>query len=105
MCMIPGSHLPKIQIPNIDKMVHFTFYLVLTALLFWGWKKQQTFSGLHRYTLAKIFVLACAYGLSIEIMQELFTVDRHFEWLDEAANATGSFTSCLLITLFKVKTL
>jgi VanZ family protein len=104
LCMVPARTLPKINIPNIDKMVHFTFYLVLTALMFWGWKKQEAFTWLHRHSLLKIFVIACAYGLSIEVMQELFTADRHFEWLDEAANASGSFTTCLLIIVFKVKT-
>ena len=104
LCMVPSSHLPKVAIPNIDKAVHFTFYMVLTTLMFLGWKRQKAFLWFRQHSLAKIFVIACAYGLSIEIMQELFTVDRHFEWLDEAANATGSLVACLIIINFKVKT-
>lgn len=90
MCMVPGKSLPKIEIPNLDKMVHFTFYFVLVVLMYWGWKKQISFQGLHQNTFIKIFVIACAYGFAIEIMQGLFTADRYFELLDEAANATGA---------------
>jgi len=68
----------------------------------WGWKKQDVFDSLHKYAVIKAFLVACLYGLSIEIMQELFTADRHFEWLDEAANATGAgIGSLLAVKLFK----
>ena len=90
MCMISAKHLPKINIPHLDKIVHFTFYTTLVVLMNWGWKKQTAFSSLHQNPLIKIFFIACAYGLSIEIMQELFTTDRHFEWLDEVANSCGA---------------
>ena len=68
MCMIPGSALPKINIPNIDKMVHFTFYFTLVILMYWGWKKQISFQSLYRNTFTKIFVIACIYGFTIEII-------------------------------------
>jgi len=90
LCMMPAHHLPHIAIPNFDKLVHFTFYFVLSILMSWGWIKQQTFDSLHTGAWIKIFVIGCAYGLLIEIMQETLTTDRHFEWLDEAADAVGS---------------
>lgn len=62
----------------------------------WGWLKQQSFSALHRNALVKIFMFCCAYGFTIEVMQETLTTDRHFEWLDEAANATGAAIGSLL---------
>ena len=96
LCMISGSHLPHIHIPNLDKAVHFTFYLVLVLLMYTGWKKQASFPSLYQNSLLKIFAIACAYGFAIEIMQELFTVDRHFEWLDEAADACGALLGCWL---------
>jgi hypothetical protein len=98
MCMIPSGHLPKINIPNLDKIVHFTFYLVLSSLIYFGWTRQNSFPSLHNHTLLKIFIVACIYGLSIEIMQETFTTTRHFEWADEAANATGSAVACFFIS-------
>ena len=50
----------------------------------------------HKNALLKIFIIACTYGFSIEIMQETLTTDRHFEWLDEVANATGAAVGALL---------
>ena len=96
LCMMPSKHLPHIPIPNFDKIVHFTFYFTFVLLTNWGWKKQQSFVSLHKNALLKIFVLACAYGFTIEILQETLTTDRHFELLDEAANATGAAIGSLL---------
>jgi len=96
LCMMPARHLPNIPIPNFDKLVHFTFYFTFTLLTNWGWLKQQSLGSLHKNALLKIFIIACTYGFSIEIMQETLTTDRHFEWLDEAANATGAAVGALL---------
>jgi VanZ family protein len=96
LCMMPARHLPHIPIPNFDKIVHFTFYFTFAVLTNWGWLKQQSFTALHKNALLKIFLLACAYGFTIEIMQETLTTDRHFEWLDEAANACGAAVGTLV---------
>jgi VanZ family protein len=102
LCLSSGSGFPRITIPNFDKVVHFTFYFVLTILMFYGWMKQQFFPMLHRQTFLRIFLIAVAYGASIEIMQELFTSTRHFELLDIAANSTGAIMGSLLsVKLFK----
>ncbi len=95
LCMMPSGHLPRINIPNFDKIVHFTFYFVLAILMYWGWLKQQAFPSLHSRALIKILVIACAYGLLIEVLQETFTTTRHFEWLDEGADAFGAAVGCL----------
>lgn len=90
LCLMPASQLPHITIPNFDKLVHFTFYFVLAVLMYWGWLKQQSFSWLHKNTWLKILLIASAYGLLIEVLQKTLTTDRHFEWLDEAADAAGA---------------
>lgn len=77
-------------------------YMVLVLLMNWGWRRQNTFLWLHNKPVVKIFVAACAYGFSIEVMQELFTTDRHFELLDEAANSFGAAIGSLLaVKMFK----
>ena len=102
LCLMHASSLPKITIPNFDKVVHFTLYFVLTSLMVYGWNKQHSFIWLRKNYIIKIILSASAYGLSIEIMQELFTTDRHFEWLDEAANATGAMVGTLTaVKIFK----
>jgi hypothetical protein len=51
---------------------------------------QSGFQTLHQKTLIKIIVVLSLYGFTVEILQETLTLDRHFELLDELANATGS---------------
>lgn len=101
LCMMPAHHLPHVTIPNFDKIVHFTFYFVLAVLMGWGWLRQQQFSVLHKQPWIKIFLIACAYGLLIEVLQETFTTDRHFEWLDELADATGAVVGLIVWTGLK----
>jgi len=96
LCLAPARHLPRINIPSFDKIVHFTFYFTLVLLMNWGWLKQQSFRSLHKNAWLKIFIIACAYGFTIEIMQETLTTDRHFELLDEAANACGAAVGSLV---------
>lgn len=70
--------------------------------MYWGWKKQTDFLALHKNILVKIFIIACTYGFTIEIMQETLTTTRHFELLDEAANACGTLVGCYAaVKLFK----
>jgi hypothetical protein len=101
ICLMPARHIPRIHIPNFDKVVHTCIYTVLGALTFYGWSMQGSVQSLHRGTLLKIIILLSLYGLTIEIMQETLTLDRHFEWLDEVANASGSIIgTCMGKLLF-----
>ena len=102
LSLISGNSLPKIKIPNIDKVVHFTFYFVLVAFMFYGWRKQNSFLFLHKNPLVKIVCIAITYGFCIEIMQHEFTTTRHFDLLDVFANSTGAIAGSLIsVKLFK----
>jgi hypothetical protein len=96
ICMMPGRHIPHITIPNFDKVVHTGIYILFALLTYCGWTRQSGFQNLHSNTLIKIIILLSIYGFTIEIMQETLTTDRHFEWLDELANASGSVIGALI---------
>ena len=96
ICLMPGRHIPRITIPHFDKIVHTSIYMILGVLTYYGWSMQKSFNSLHQKTLLKIIILLSVYGFTIEIMQETLTADRHFELLDELANATGSVIGALL---------
>ena len=95
ICLMPGRHVPRITIPHFDKVVHTAIYLIFGALTYYGWTRQHGFESLHQKTLIKIIILLSLYGFTVEILQETLTVDRHFELLDELANATGSVIGAL----------
>ncbi len=96
ICMMPAHHIPHVTIPQFDKIVHTSLYIILGILTFYGWTKQTSFFGLHRKTVIKIAILLSAYGLLIEVMQETLTTDRHFEWMDELADAAGTVIGVLI---------
>jgi hypothetical protein len=90
ICLMPGRHVPRVTIPHFDKVVHTSIYLIFAVLTYYGWTRQSGFEGLHQKTLLKIIILLSLYGFTVEILQETLTADRHFELLDELANATGT---------------
>ena len=100
ICLMPGRHIPRITIPHFDKIVHTSIYMILAVLTYYGWSMQNGFNSLHQNPLVKIIILLSLYGLTIEVMQETLTMDRHFEWLDELANATGSVIGAFLGKVF-----
>ncbi len=102
LCLMPSRDLPSVSIWEFDKLVHFGFYVILSALMFWGWKKQTHFSVLHIQTVLKILAITFTYGFAVEILQELLTADRHFELLDAVANSAGGVAGSLIsVKLFR----
>ena len=96
LCLMPGRHLPHITIWQFDKIVHFGLYFCFSILLYYGWEKQESFLTLHERTLLKTILFAAVFGFSVEVMQELFTADRHFELLDALANIIGATAGSFL---------
>lgn len=105
LCLMPGKDLPSVTILEFDKLVHFVIYLLLALLMYYGWKKQDLFLSLHQHTVVKILIITFAYGFAVEVIQELFTADRHFDILDALANSTGAVAGCYLTAFLKKKIL
>lgn len=49
-----------------------------------------------------VFLFAVAWGLLLEILQGLFTVQRSAELFDVVANALGSATAVLLLWFYYI---
>ncbi len=64
--------------------------------MFYGWRKQVSVSALHQNTFLKILIITSVYGFAVEIMQELFTADRHFDIFDALANCSGAVAGSLI---------
>ncbi len=90
LCLTPGSTLPKFNLFQVDKLAHLVVYAVLAVLLYYGWKKQQQYLWLHTNVFVKIMLGTFFYGLAIEYMQALFTVDRQYDFDDAIANSAGA---------------
>ncbi|MBI4931233.1 MAG: VanZ family protein [Bacteroidetes bacterium] len=103
LCLMPGKDLPSLTIFEYDKIVHFLIYLLLAIMMYYGWRKQNSFLSLHKNTLIKILLITTIYGFAVEIMQELFTADRHFDIFDALANSVGAVAGSLLCLSLKQK--
>ena len=104
LSLLPGNDLPKVRIPHIDKMVHFTIYLVFGALLMYGFAKQYKGKALRFKPEWIVIGFTALWGTLMEVMQLLFTKTRHFEYLDILTNIIGSILGIVLLKqLFKNK--
>jgi VanZ family protein len=95
----------EINIPNLDKIVHFFFYFVaaiLGSLLI----RERTKGQLSKSRSAILATLAViVYGIIIEVLQSTFTQYRSGEIYDVFANSLGAFFGAgLIISLFSGKT-
>ncbi len=92
---IPGTRLPKIDLPQSDKMVHALVYGMLGALL--QRAQDMTVSrGRRRANLIATILLVTAYGVSDEIHQ-LWTPNRSADWRDVIADACGGTAGALVV--------
>ena len=112
----PGKDFPQLDwgdLLSVDKLVHITFYGLLTALVLRGYFRIENYSlrientdfgrinGVNKRQLLGISVyiaLSCTlYGWVLEWFQENYCQDRLFDWFDGLANTIGAF---LVLGLF-----
>jgi VanZ family protein len=84
--------VPIINIPNIDKIVHFGMYFGLTSVLIL--ENKRALRG--TYSLFIIALIALSYGIVIEFMQSALTVTRTGNVFDALADFAGILVSILL---------
>lgn len=89
----------RIWFAHMDKVVHFTFHLVILVLgMFslneiikkqWNWRKK----------IILLLMFSVCYGLLIEGLQWLMPFDRSAEFWDVLANLSGALMGSLLIQM------
>lgn len=100
LCTIPTDTIPnpRLNIPHMDKLVHFVIFFVMSALL------SLTFEQLTRWNLRKIYLLAIltalVYGGLLEILQH-FYFNRSGDMMDLLADIAGGIAGCLCYPIIK----
>lgn len=98
LCSIPGNQMNKIKfidIPHLDKFVHFIFYFVFTLLLISENNKQRSH---HKVTVDAILIAATislSYGALIEIIQKVLIINRGADIWDMVANTVGFLVAAI----------
>jgi VanZ family protein len=94
LSLMPGSSVPKVKIPHLDKLVHFVMYFSLTISYFYAFFNNG--SGESRQLLWPS-ALAAVVGLMVETLQHFMVSSRYFDKFDILANVIGCFFAILLI--------
>jgi len=84
--------VPLINIPNIDKIVHFGMYLGLMSVIIL--ENRTNLRNNRRLFLTGLIPLL--YGILMEILQATVTVTRTASFYDALANSSGILVSILL---------
>jgi VanZ family protein len=96
---IPGiERLP--EIPNLDKLVHFLFYVVFSVVLFADFIKIKTDFSFTKTAVIVLFI-ATLYGGIIELLQENFFPPRSGDLMDLLADFFGAFAGVIVIGVFR----
>ncbi len=82
--------MPSIDVPHLDKLVHFSFYFVFTVLGCLSFREIDRRNTPLKKVIVKLISLAVIYGIIIEILQGVATIDRDPDLLDVLANSLGA---------------
>lgn len=99
LCLIKSSDVPKINIQNLDKVVHAFFHFVFTSLWFLFLRKQFRNTRILKLLITSL-LFSLFFGISIEILQELCTTTRHADVFDVLANLFGAVMAVIAIMMF-----
>lgn len=89
--------IPEITLfPHADKVVHAGMYFVMSALLWWEFRRNhKTFVRIgHAWVGA--FLCPVLFSGAVELLQEYCTTYRGSDWLDFLANAIGIALASLM---------
>lgn len=90
-CFMPAMRVPKVNVPLIDKWVHFTFFGGFT--FFWLCASPT----LKTSRLVTVLLIAIAFGSLIEVLQGAFpSLGRASEFMDAVADSIGGLIGVLL---------
>jgi VanZ family protein len=84
--------IPLINIPEIDKIVHFVMYFSLMSVIIL--EHRKTIKSNSRLFLTGLIPLL--YGILIEVLQATVTTTRSASVYDALANTAGIFASVLI---------
>jgi VanZ family protein len=93
LTLIPPDSIPKGEIWKHDKLGHFslfgawTFFIGIAMLM--RTKKHLP--------LISIFFIGTAFGISVEILQEILPVDRNADLYDILADMAGCLVAVILL--------
>lgn len=98
LSLIDISDLPNLELRNEDKFYHILAYFALTMVWLLA-ISSYAFSKLKARILISAVIIA--FGIIIEILQDIFTDYRNFDVFDILANSLGVVVSFICFEFLK----
>ncbi|WP_163408777.1 VanZ family protein [Flavobacterium ajazii] len=102
LCLTDSSNIPAVSFPSIDKIVHFCFHFGFTISWILFFKKElkgKTTDDYKAYLIS--FIFSVFFGITIEILQGIFTKTRASDVADILGNAIGATAAVFTAIAFK----
>ncbi|MEP6928731.1 MAG: VanZ family protein [Flavobacterium sp.] len=100
--MTDSSNIPAVNFPSIDKIVHFCFHFGFTISWILFFKKELKGKVADDYKAYLVsFIFSVFFGITIEILQGVFTTTRAADVTDILANTIGGTTAIFTAIAFK----
>ena len=100
LCSIPGQEFPDtsfLDIPHLDKIIHFGLYFILSIVTIKGFYLQDKINIIARFPFISTIAYTVSLGIIIELLQHFYINFRQGDIYDVFANAGGSFIGFLLV--------
>jgi len=95
--------LPKVNFDQVDKVFHFTAYLGLSLLWYFYYISCNLGKHLRKKTFLIIGLLIIAFGILIEVLQDVATDYRSIDRLDVLANSLGVLVAYIIVLMLRLK--
>ena len=86
---IPGAHIPRVNVPNLDKVVHFVFYGVF------AWLLLPALHGRRGQRIAMVLAFIAVFAALDEFHQK-FIPGRSMDVEDWVADMSGAATALVI---------
>ncbi|TVR41957.1 MAG: hypothetical protein EA394_04595 [Bacteroidia bacterium] len=103
---MPPDSIPEVDalnIPHVDKVIHFKLFCVFSLWLLFGFSGQQKNKPLKRQKLLIVFSIAILFGILTELFQYCCLKERHGSIPDMLANGFGTVFGMFLYSKFCTK--
>ena len=100
LVQFPEDPVIGLEIPHLDKIVHFTFYFTAAMLASLYLREVLTKSKTINKILLISLLFVWIYGIIIEVLQSTVTTARSGELNDVWANCIGGLIGVMLLKLW-----
>ncbi|MGO1585321.1 VanZ family protein [Mesonia profundi] len=97
------DRLPKVNFEQADKVFHFTAYLILSLLWYFYYISCNLGKRLRNPPFLIIGLLIIAFGILIEVLQDVATDYRSIDRLDVLANLLGVVVAYIIVSMLRLR--